>query len=337
MVDSQHEQIIGRSPAFLEVMSKIPQIAESASAVLIVGDTGTGKEVIAKEIHRLSPRKDKPFVPVNCGTIPKELAENELFGHLLGAFTGATNHKQGLIAEAEGGTLFLDEVDGFPLSVQVKLLRFLEEKTYRPLGCTKERQANVRLIAAMNSDPEMAVSSGKLRLDLFYRLNIFSLRLPNLRERIEDIPLLARHFLMNISRSQGITINDLSESAVKKLTAHDWPGNVRELEHAIERAVVFCDSEVIREHDISLDDVKTDEPVVPFQEKKAQKVRQFEIEYIEKLLLAHGGSITKAAATAQKDRKAFSRLISKYGIDVKRFKLVFMLLAACTSQALLRH
>ena len=319
MKDTAKLEIIGESPAFLEIVASLPQIAQSNSSVLIVGDTGTGKEVIARRIHQLSPRKHRPFVPINCGAIPGELAENELFGHKGGAFTGAIAFKSGLIAESEGGTLFLDEIDGFSPVVQVKLLRFLEEKTYRPLGDTQERQADVRVIAALNIDPNEVVRSGGLRLDLYYRLDVFRLNLPPLRERVEDIPLLAHHFLRKVSGDMRKEIKGFSQAATEKLIAHNWPGNVRELENAIERAVIFCDSEIVQDGHIVLGSFQMEEAQETFQETKARLVRQFEIEYIEKLLLAYRSNITRAAAAANKDPRAFRQLIRKYGINVSRF------------------
>jgi len=319
MKDTAKLEIIGESPAFLEAVASLPQIAQSNSSVLIVGDTGTGKEVIARRIHQLSPRKHCPFVPINCGAIPGELAENELFGHKGGAFTGAIAFKSGLIAESEGGTLFLDEIDGFSPVVQVKLLRFLEEKTYRPLGDTQERQADVRVIAALNIDPNEVVRSGGLRLDLYYRLDVFRLNLPPLRERVEDIPLLAHHFLRKVSGDMRKEIKGFSQAATEKLIAHNWPGNVRELENAIERAVIFCDSEIVQDGHIVLGSFQMEEAQETFQETKARLVRQFEIEYIEKLLLAYRSNITRAAAAANKDPRAFRQLIRKYGINVSRF------------------
>ena len=319
MKDTAKLEIIGESPAFLEIVASLPQIAQSNSSVLIVGDTGTGKEVIARRIHQLSPRKNCPFVPINCGAIPGELAENELFGHKGGAFTGAIPFKSGLIAESEGGTLFLDEIDSFSPVVQVKLLRFLEEKTYRALGDTQERHTDVRVIAALNVDPDEVVKSGRLRLDLYYRLNVFRVNLPALCERVEDIPLLAAHFLRKISRGMGKEIKGFSQAAIDKLITHDWPGNVRELENAVERAAVFCNSEIVGDEHIILARFLMEEGEASFQETKSRLVRQFEIEYIEKLLLAYSGSVTKAAAAAKKDPRAFRHLIQKYGIDVSRF------------------
>jgi two-component system response regulator GlrR len=315
-------EIIGESPGFLDVIAKIPQIAQSNSSVLIVGDTGTGKELITRRIHQLSSRAHNPFVPVNCGAIPSELAENELFGHEEGAFTGANSSKKGLIAEGEGGTLFLDEIDSFPPAVQVKLLWFLETKTYRPLGSTQERQADVRVIGALNRDPDKLVKSGHFRMDLYYRLDVFRLNLLPLCDRKEDIPLLASHFLQKFSSGLGKKIGGFSQEAINRLLAYNWPGNVRELENVIERAVIFSDSETVQDEHIILDNFQTEEIPSSFRQAKLRLVSQFEIEHIEKLLLAHRGNVNKAAGAAKKDSKAFRQLIRKYGIDVSRFKPV---------------
>ena len=316
------KQLIGKSVLFLEEIKKIPVIARCNSSVLISGETGTGKEVCAQNVHYLSPRAGAAFVPVNCGAIPVELAENELFGHKRGAFTGAAATKPGLIREAEGGTLFLDEVDSLPALVQVKLLRFLQEKTYRPLGSTKETQADVRIIAATGMDAEEAVKSRRLRQDLYYRLNVISLKLPPLRDRREDIPLLARHFLRKYVAELHKETEEFSPKALQKLIFYDWPGNVRELEHVIERAVVLSDRKIIREIDISLPQLdRKSESDESFKEAKERIVRQFERSYIQKLLLIHEGNISKAARAAKKHRRAFFQLIRKHEIDVSRFKI----------------
>jgi transcriptional regulator with PAS, ATPase and Fis domain len=315
------KDLIGQSSGFVAEMSKIPKVACCSSGVLILGETGTGKEVCARKIHTLSPRADKPFVPVNCGAIPVELAENELFGHRRGAFTGAATSKPGLIEEAEGGTLFLDEVDSLPLLAQVKLLRFLQERTYRPLGSTRELASDVRVIAAMNSNPEDSVREGRLRQDLYYRLNIVTINIPPLRDRREDIPLLARHFLEKYSFQIPGGVERFSESAIQKLQFYDWPGNVRELEHVIERTLVLCDEKVIRAADISLPEVHCVVPCEePFNEAKRKFVDQFERSYLEKLLISHQGNITRAAHAAQKHRRALFELIRKHGIEVDQFR-----------------
>jgi DNA-binding NtrC family response regulator len=314
------KRLVGEAANFLAEIRKIPLVARCDGRVLITGETGTGKELCARAIHYLGQRMDKPFVPVNCGAIPVELVENELFGHERGAFTSATTAQHGLIHEAEGGTLFLDDIDCLPLLTQTKLLRFLQEKEYRPLGSAKSRQADVRVIAASNVNLEEAVKKGRMRQDFYYRLNIVPLTLPPLRERQEDIPLLARHFLSKYTVELGKSVTELSPEAVRKLIFYDWPGNIRELEHTIERAVVLCETEYISAEDILLpvsENVIDDES---FRQAKAKVVAQFEKDYIERLLLSHEGNISRAAQSARKNRRAFWQLIRKYHIDAQSFK-----------------
>src|SRR5689334_14133806 len=234
-------RLIGESSALLNQLKKLPKIARCDANVLISGETGTGKELYARAIHYGSARAGRPFMPVNCGAIPAELVENELFGHERGAFTSAVTLQTGLVEAANGGTLFLDEVDCLPPFAQVKLLRFLQEKEYRPLGSTRIRRADVRIVAASNLNLEEAVANGKVRQDLYYRLNIISLILPPLRERREDIPLLARHFLDHYASELDKEVSEFSPEALQLLMVHHWPGNVRQLEHVIELAVVLCE------------------------------------------------------------------------------------------------
>jgi two-component system, NtrC family, response regulator GlrR len=312
--------IVGSSPAFLAEIRKVPLVAKCDACVLISGETGTGKEVYARAVHYLSPREHKPFIPVNCGAIPVELVENELFGHERGAFTGAATSRPGLLHEAEGGTLFLDEIDCLPLLAQVKLLRFIQEKEYRPLGSTKTCRADVRIIGASNVDFEEAVGAGRLRKDLYYRLNVIRLTLPPLRERREDIPLLARHFLRKYAAEYGRELSDIAVGAVESLMLHDWPGNVRELEHAVARAVILAEQEGGLLTFVQLSDRPPEERAETFQQAKNKTVTQFERAYIQKLLLAYGGNITRAAQAARKNRRAFWELIRKHRIDVSHFK-----------------
>lgn len=258
-------------------------------------------------------------MPVNCGAIPGDLVENELFGHERGAFTSAVTLQTGLVEEANGGTLFLDEVDCLPTFAQVKLLRFLQEKEYRPLGSARMRQADVRVIAASNINLEEAVGNGKVRQDLFYRLNIISLTLPPLRERLEDIPLLARYFLEKYSKEMNKETPDLDSDALQIMMAHGWPGNIRELEHAIERATVLCNGSSIRGSDLILV-LPSVTPGQSLQQAKATQIARFEKSYVQGLLRACRGNISKAARLAQKNRRAFWQLIQKYKIDVERFK-----------------
>ena len=312
--------LIGESDAFLTQVEKISQIAKLKANVLLTGETGTGKELYARAIHYSSQRARQPFMPVNCGAIPADLVENELFGHERGAFTSAVSLQTGLIEEANGGTLFLDEIDCLPVLAQVKLLRFLQEKEYRPLGSPKMKQANVRVIAASNANLEEAVGHGKVRQDLFYRLNIISVTLPPLRERNEDITLLAQHFLAKYARECEKDICGFSREALHLLTVYQWPGNVRELEHAIERATVLCNGKRIEVDNLLLSNTGLDRRRESLQEAKAKEIARFEKNYIQGVLSVCKGNITQAAQVAQQNRRAFWRLIQKHEIDVARFK-----------------
>jgi transcriptional regulator with PAS, ATPase and Fis domain len=312
--------LIGESATFQEVLRQIPLFARCDATVLLEGETGTGKEVCARALHYLSPRSDHPFVPVNCGAIPLELVENELFGHERSAYTGATQTQQGLVAAAEGGTLFLDEIDSLTAAAQVKLLRLLEQKEYRPLGSTCSRTADVRLLAATNTESAACVRAGRLRQDFYYRLNVLQVRLPPLRERPGDVLLLARHFLARFAARLHQPVPTLSEPALKTLLGHDWPGNVRELEHVLERAVVLAAGRsVIGRADIVLPLVSEPQPQ-SFRDAKARAVARFERTYIENLLAAFQGNITRAAQAGQKNRRAFWELIRKYGIDPRAYR-----------------
>lgn len=314
------KQLIGENPGFLAQLGKIPLIAKCDANVLIAGETGTGKELFARAIHYQSPRAGRPFIPVNCGAIPGELVENELFGHERGAFTSASTTQIGLVDEANGGTLFLDEIDCLPPFAQVKLLRFLQDKEYRPLGSAKIHHANVRVITATNLDLEEAVDNGKLRLDLFYRLEIISLTLPPLRDRREDIPLLARHFLEKYASEFEKEVTGFSPEAMHLLTVQSWPGNVRQLEHVIERSVVLSQGPIILPSDLILSYSQSSCCPESFQKAKAKEIARFEKNYVQGLLSACKGNITKAAGVAQKNRRAFWQLIQKHQIDVSRFK-----------------
>jgi DNA-binding NtrC family response regulator len=313
-------QLIGESPAFIAQIKKFPAIAKCGASVFIYGETGTGKELCARAIHYLSQRVDKPFIPVNCGAIPLELIENELFGHERGAFTGASAVQPGLIREADGGTLFLDEIDCLPLLAQVKFLRFLQEKEYRPLGATKMSKADVRIIAATNINCEEALKAGKLRRDLYYRLNVVPLALPPLRERQKDISLLARHFLTTYAHEFDRLALNLSDEALRKLQFYHWPGNVRELEHIIERAVMLSEHQVILDSDIVIPELDNDQSEESFGKAKARVISEFEKIYIQRLLVAYRGNVTKAAEKARKNRRAFWQLIRKHGINVQDFR-----------------
>ncbi|HLG14193.1 MAG TPA: sigma-54 dependent transcriptional regulator [Blastocatellia bacterium] len=312
--------LVGDNPSFVAEVNRIPVVAKCDATVLILGETGTGKELFARAIHYLSPRAAKPFVPVNCGAIPVDLVENELFGHERGAYTGASTSAAGLISEADGGTLFLDEIDCLPPMAQVKLLRFIQEKEYRPLGSSRIQRADLRIVAASNTDLRQAVQSGRMRQDLYYRLNILPFMLPPLRDRREDIPLLTRRFIVKYAAEFGKQLTGLAPGAIRVLMAHDWPGNVRELEHVIERAAVLSEGPVVLETDISVQTLEPDAERDSFQEAKAKVIERFEKTYIKGLLLAHGGNITRAAQAAHKNRRAFFELMRKHNIEGRTFK-----------------
>jgi transcriptional regulator with PAS, ATPase and Fis domain len=315
------QQLIGKSPVFTAEINKIPILAKSDISVLISGETGTGKEMVARAIHYLSERADKPFVPVNCGAIPVELLENELFGHDRGAFTGAAGCRSGVIQEAENGTLFLDEIDSLPLLAQVKLLRFLQDKEYRPLGSTKALKGDVRIVAASNADLEKAIAAGTLRRDLYYRLNVIPIVLPALRHRANDIVLLARHFLAEKAEKLNSPAIEFSPEAERKLMLYSWPGNVRELEHLIERLAVLSTQKTIQADQILFPGETDHSNQLSFQEMKANVISEFETNYIQTLLVAYRGNITRAAQAAQKERRTFWQLIRKHKIDVEKFKV----------------
>lgn len=310
------QQLLGKSRTFLEAINSIPKLASCNASVFITGETGTGKEMCARAIHHLSPRAAYPFVPVNCGAIPSELVENELFGHDAGAFTSAASHVRGLVHEAERGTLFLDEIDSLPLQTQVKLLRFLQDQEYRPLGAGKSVQADVRIIAASNANLPEAIRSGRFRSDLYYRLNVLPLNLPPLRERREDIPLLAHHFVSKCAREFSAPAKDLSGAAVDKLLAHDWPGNVRELENLIRRAFVLSEGSVIAEEEIALPSPAARTQEMSFKALKKRAIAEFEAGYIRQLLATSAGNISQAARAAKKNRRAFWELMRKHEIAI---------------------
>jgi two-component system response regulator HydG len=242
--------IIGRSPEMEKLYRIIAKAAYSSHPVLILGESGTGKELVARSIHFSGPFRDKPFIPVDCGSLVPTLIESELFGYVKGAFTGAAQAKDGLLSIAEGGTIFLDEVGELPVDLQAKLLRAIQEKEIRPVGSTKRIPINVRILAATNRDLEQGVSQGNFRRDLYFRLNVLSLRIPPLRERRQDIPMLASHFLDRLSRSAGQE-RTLSDDAMQAMLAYDWPGNVRELENCLERACALTTGPMIHLGDLS--------------------------------------------------------------------------------------
>lgn len=325
--------LIGTSRSFLQATGMIPILSATKSTVLISGETGTGKELFARAIHYSGERRSKPFVPVNCGALPDHLIENELFGHSKGAFTGALLEKTGLLHEADGGTLFLDEINSLNLSVQSKLLRVLQDQEFRPLGSTKSKTINVKIIAATNTDLRHLVDTRQFREDLFYRLNVLSLVLPPLRDRKEDILLLANHALSVYAKEFGKKHIVLSHAAKARLMGHAWPGNVRELQGVIQRAVAMASGDTLDAHDLDLPE--TDKPDLAgptmalmsregivsssFQDMKTKVIEEFERAYLSELLTTHQGNISKAARAAKKERRAFQRLLMKHGLNRRVF------------------
>lgn len=316
-------QLVGSAPPFVEIVNRIPLVARSGCPALITGETGTGKELCARAIHAMGPRRSKPFIPVDCAALPDHLCENELFGHVRGAFTDAHRDQRGLIGLADGGTLFLDEIDSLSPATQAKLLRFLQERSYRPLGADRFATADVHVLAAMNRDPDELVRAHLLRADLFFRLNVFRLHLVPLRERMADVPLLARHFAAAAARDAGQGSKTLSASAIARLMSYEWPGNARELSNVMRRAVVLAtDRCVLAEHIVLPADAGApSEPTgaatmsdVSFREGRALAVRAFERTYVAQMLEKHGGNVTRAARDSHKDRRAFGRLLKKHGL-----------------------
>ena len=326
--------LIGTSRCFLQVTGMIPLLSTSKSTVLISGETGTGKELFARALHYSGERKGKPFVPVNCAALPDHLVENELFGHSKGAFTGAFADKPGLFHEANGGTLFLDEINSLSMMVQSKLLRVLQDQEFRPLGSTKSRTVDVKIIAATNTDLRYLVETRQFREDLFYRLNVLSIVLPPLRDRPEDILLLAGHFLKVYAKEFGRGAIVIGHSAKGKLMGYAWPGNVRELQGVMQRAVAMASGEALEAQDLDLPDSERPEPAGPtmtlvsrgvisgdrnFQAMKAKVIEEFERAYLSELLSTHHGNISKAARAANKERRAFQRLLQKHRLDRRIF------------------
>src|SRR5258706_1620353 len=315
-------QLVGCHPAFLHAVQQALLFAASEAPLLITGETGTGKELFAHAIHSLGRRRDGPFIPLDCGTLPEHLAKNELFGHRRGAYTDAHADQKGLAAMADGGTLFLDEIDALSPASQSKILRFLQECTYRALGSDRIARADIRIIAATNRPIEEAVRQRQFRNDLYFRINVLRLTLPPLRERRSDISILAQHFL-EAECSDGSEPRILSVPAARRLETYSWPGNVRELRNNLQRAVVCCRGRQILPAHISLEaEAERQEAAgtvsVSFRSAKQLAIEKFEQSYIEKLLLRFQGNITQAAREAGKERRAFGRLVKKYGIGCPR-------------------
>ena len=314
------ENIVSGSETMAEVLRQVRKVAPMKTTVLLTGESGTGKELVARAIHELSPRASFPFVAVNCGAIPGELMESELFGHVKGAFTDASRNKKGLAAEADGGTLFLDEVGELPLGLQVKLLRFLQEEEVRRVGDTRSERVDVRVVTATARDLSRAVTAGEFREDLFWRLNVVAIRLPPLRERSGDIPVLAAHFLAKYARLRSDDpVKGISEEALEAMAAYGWPGNVRELEHAVERAVVLSEGPEIREEDLPErirggGAVATRVPLPEGTLSIKRATRSMEEQLIRKALEQTRGNRTRAAEVLEISYRALLYKIKEYGL-----------------------
>ncbi len=315
-VDGQYQvgNILSRSPVIRRIFDMLPMVAESTSTILICGDTGTGKELLAKAIHNHGPRRKKGFVPVNCAALPETLLESELFGYRKGAFTDAKRDKLGRIAQAQGGTLFLDEVGDIPMPLQVKLLRFLQEKTYEPLGSTQSLKADVRVITATNRNLEKMVEEGAFRGDLFFRLNVLQITLPPLSQRREDIPLLTRHFIQRFRQATAKTIEGMSAEAMAALMNYDFPGNIRELENIIERAFILCDEREIGPAHLPPAVVAGRERTGRRGPREEGSLEELEVETIRAALLHHAGNRTRAAGELGIHRSTLIRKLKRYGL-----------------------
>jgi two-component system response regulator GlrR len=306
------QQLAGKDPAFLRVLNQVSQYAKSDAPLLLTGETGTGKELCARVVHLLSRRQQGPFIPVDCGAIPDHLFENEVFGHVKGAFTDARTDQKGLVSLAQGGTLFMDEIDSLSLMAQSKVLRLLQERSFRPLGSERFNRADVRIVAATNRDLERAVDDLRFRSDLFFRINVLRIRIPPLRERRSDVPLLSRHFIDEICRAEGLPKKVLSLSAQQKLEQYDWPGNVRELCNTVQRAVLNAPGTQIAAPVIDLNREVPEEALSNFRNAKLVAIQAFERNYVRQLMEKNNGNVTRAAREAGKDRRAFGRLAKKY-------------------------
>jgi two-component system response regulator GlrR len=309
--------IVAKSQKMQKVLEAVAQIANIDSTVFIHGESGTGKELIAKAIHLASERKDKPFVAINCAAIPEALLESKLFGHEKGAFTGAVRSTKGLFAQAHEGAIFLDEIGDMSLSIQAKVLRVLQERQFYPLGSEKLVEVDVRVIAATNKDLEDQVKQGLFREDLFYRIHVIPIYLPPLRERKEDIPPLADHFLKKFSQQMKKDIKGLSPSALQRLMLHDWPGNARELENTIEYAVAMAQREILTdEYILQTKEAFPNEPLKPLKELRDD----FEKSYLIHLLEICKGNVSQAAKVAGKYRADFYDLLKKHDLKLENFK-----------------
>jgi two-component system, NtrC family, response regulator AtoC len=316
-------KIIGKSPAMLEVYKTVARVAPTKSTVLILGESGTGKELIARAIHQHSPRANRPFVAVDCGALTETILESELFGHVRGAFTGALADKKGVFEEAQGGTCFLDEIGGISANMQARLLRVLQEHEIRRVGGKDWLKVDVRVVAATNHNLAQAVSRGEFRQDLYYRLDVVAIRLPPLRDRVEDIPLLAHHFLQHYSQESGKCITAVSEKAMELLCAYSWPGNIRELENAIEQAVALSYQSVLTPDDLpaavrnhaSAKSFRNDSQNGQFLFPDTPTLEEVKKRYVLHVLGQTEGNISRSAKILNIDRRSLYRMLARYKIE----------------------
>ncbi len=306
--------IIGSSEPMQKVFSVMEKVIPNKSNILITGESGTGKGLVAQAIHEAGPRKNNPFIAINCGAIPENLLESELFGHKKGAFTSANEDKKGLITMANTGTLFLDEIGELPQALQVKLLHFLQTKELTPVGDTRVISVEVRIISATNADLTQRVKEGRFREDLYYRLNVIEIRMPSLRERRDDIPVLIKHYLAIAAKEAGKTIKDIDYEAMQALLAYDWPGNIRELRNTIERATVLADGEVITMHDLT-DKFRTLDIEGVSTSSLRQALDEFEREYIRRSMTENKGNKEAAANKLGVDLATLYRKLKKLRIE----------------------
>jgi two-component system response regulator GlrR len=313
---SWRDEIITRSPEMEAILAKARLVASSDASVMIFGESGTGKELLARAIHRASSRVTQPFVAVNCGAIPEQLLESELFGHVKGAFTGAASDYKGLFQAAGRGTVFLDEIGDMPLPLQVKLLRVLQEKEVRPIGSTQAVKVDVRIVSATHRNLEEAIKAGTFREDLYYRLHVVALSLPSLSQRREDIPVLAAHFLKNLATRYGKTLNGFAQDALEVLVKHNWPGNVRELYNVIEQAVALATTPIVTP--VLLETAIRGETgnLSSFESARFD----FERDYLAKLLKITNGNVTQAARLAKRNRTEFYKLLQRHHLNPSMFK-----------------
>ncbi len=314
--DLAESQIVTRSPLMQAVLDEARVVAATDASVLILGDTGSGKELLAQTVHDWSPRREAAFVAINCGAIPEQLLESELFGHVKGSFTGAARDRRGLFQEAEGGTVFLDEIGDMPLPLQAKLLRVLQEREVRPVGASRSMPVDVRIVSATHRDLEAEIGAGRFREDLFYRLNVVNLNLPALAERREDIPLLAQHFLSALTEKYRKKVNGYSADAMETLLKAPWPGNVRQLFNVVEKCVALSTTPIVPLALIERALNRPGDDMASFDEAR----RDFERDYLVQLLKMTSGNVTNAARIAKRNRSDFYTLLNRHRIDPGHFK-----------------